>query len=170
MSEHGQERKPELLKCCFSNETVVMVDMCDKLTKLEKCWPELFKGQNEALGKQTAIAQCRLEEDGMTVKIAAANRALLTSLKFKETLFKAAIEKFLEAKVKKIEFTGGCVKRVSSAKEARRAYERYAPLIVTEEQVEKETERLLNFTKDEQLAKIIGKTKAMAEKKAKRKQ
>lgn len=170
MSEIAVQSKLELLKSCFPEETAAMVGMCNKLTELEKNWKSLFQGQNEALGRQTAITQCVVEKEGITVKIAVANRALITGLKFREKLFKEVIEQFLDTKIKKLEFASGAVKRVSSAKEASRAYERYAPLTVTEEQVEKETRRLIEFAKDDGLAKIIGKTKAMAEKKAKRKQ
>lgn len=170
MSEFAMQSKLELLKSCFPKETAAMVDMCNKLTALEKKWQSLFLGQNEALGRQTAITQYIVEEEGITIKIAVTNRALITSLKFREKVFKEVIEQFLGTKINKLVFAAGAVKMVSSAKEASRAYERYAPLTVTEEQVEKETRGLIEFAKDDGLAKIIGKTKAMAEKKAKRKQ
>jgi len=169
MSDYREEKKIEHLNNCVGTETSTIIEICEKLSDIEKNWSKLFSNEGHAVAKQTALGKCTVEPDGITVEVNTANNSIVTSLKFKEKIFRTTIERFLGTKIKKIEFSAGKIKKVSTAKEASKSFERYAPIVVCEEVVQKAKEELLFFTQDEQLAEVMGKTKAMAEKKIKRK-
>lgn len=168
MPSTEEKKGIEQLKSCVSKETSDIIEICRKLSQLEKKWHEIFSKEAAAIANGTAPGECKVETDGITIKIYAASKSIITALKFKEKIFRADIEKFTGAKIKKIEFACGRVKRISAAKDASKAFERYAPVTVLEDSIKKEKEKFLPFTEDEKLAEIIAKTKLMADKKAKR--
>ena len=159
---------PAELQKCIPPETSGMLEICFRLSCLEKEWTSLFSGAFEAIGRETAPCGCSFEDNSLILTVNVSSTSLLTSMKFKEKATREKVEQFLKLKVKKIEFTAGKVQRVSSAKEASRAYERYVPLKITEEQISKEKEIFSASGAGEELAETMARVKAMAEKKSKR--
>lgn len=154
---------------CLPPETAGMLEICGRLTKLEKEWLLLFQGSEEALGRETSPGKCSFEDSSAILTIHVRNAALLQSLRFKEKLFKSKVEKFLGIKIKKIEFAAGKVERISGTKPALRAFERHAAMLAAEEQVEKAKAELMETTAGETLREAIARVRVIAEKKSRQK-
>lgn len=154
---------------CIPLETSGILEICKKLTKLEKAWTTLFNGKAEAIGRETAPSGCGFEDNSLILTVSVKNTTLLTSLRFKETAIRKQVEHFVGIKVKKIEFISGRVQRPSTAKAANRAFERYTPLTLTEEQVAKQKELLVDFGAGEEITEAVARVKALVEKKTKSK-
>lgn len=105
MEEKKSEKQLEQIKSCIGKETADVVEICKKLTEIEKNWKNIFTGINSALVDKTILGKCTVEKDGVTIKIFVESKRLITSLMFKEKAVCTAIEKVLGTKVKKIEFT-----------------------------------------------------------------
>ena len=154
---------------CLPPETAGMLEICGRLTKLEKEWQSLFQGSEEALGRETSPGNCSFEDSSAVLTVHVRNAALLQSLRFKEKLFKSRVEGFLGIKIKKIEFAAGMVERISSAKPALRVFERRGVLLAAEEQVEKAKAELRETAAGETLREAIARVRVIAEKKSRQK-
>lgn len=154
---------------CLPPETAGMLEICGRLTRLEKEWQTLFNGAEEALGRETAPGSCDFEDEGAVLTVNVRNAALLQSMRFKERLFRNKAEQFLGIKIKKIKFAAGKVERISSAKPALRAFERQGVLLAAEEQVEKAKAELKETAAGETLREAIARVRVIAEKKSRQK-
>ena len=157
---------PTNLQSCIPSATAGMIEICGRLARLEKEWTALFNGENRALGDATAPGGCSFEENSMILTVNVRDASKLAGIRFKEKFFRETVSRFLGVKIKKVEFVSGRVERVSSAKAASRAYERYVPQLVTDEQVETEKETLRNLGAGEEITNTLARIKAIAAKRA----
>jgi hypothetical protein len=153
--------EPKSAGSIFSGRINDAIGLCDKLSELEKAW---VKVTGEAVGSNSSLAGCEFAEDGLRIKINVANASLVRAVKFRKNSLKKSIEKFLGSHVADIEIAVGKVTRLSSAKPPLPAYKRRAPLIISEEAVEKQTKVIENETGDTELSQHIARIKVITEK------
>lgn len=103
---------PVELQKCFSPATAGMLEICDKLVRLEKEWLTIFSGVLSAFGRETAPGGCRIENEGVVLTVNVKEASKITSLKFKEKQFRETISGFLGIKVVRVEFIFGRVQRI----------------------------------------------------------
>lgn len=148
----------------LSAEMPPVLAMSIKLAELEKNWAKYMTGTLAPLADKSAPASCEFTENGPLVTVnvsegcylkpAQARRAALA-----ETLRRALAVEFLEVEIKV-----GRVRKPSTAKAPLPAYKRRAPVLISEDAVEKEAASLAGDAKDADLAEALARVRLLAEK------
>ncbi len=110
---------PVELQKCISPTTAGMLEICEKLFRLEENWLTIFSGSLSVFGRETAPGGCRIEKEGIVLTVNVKEASKITSLKFKEKQFRETISGFLGIKAVRIEFVSGRVQRIPQSQNNR---------------------------------------------------
>lgn len=153
--------EPKSAGSVFSDSINGAIGLCDKLSQLEMAWSNVV---GEAVGSNSSLAGCEFADDGLRLKINVASASLVRAVKFRKNTLIRSTEKFLGTHVADIEIAVGKVTRLSSAKPPLPAYKRRAPIVISEDAVEKQTKAIESETGDTELSQSIARIKVITEK------
>ena len=136
------------------------VKACLRLASLERDWE---KAAGHVVSIRTQPQSCSFAPDGLHLVVNVTDAGTLNSLRFRKAGLENSIASYLGVRSVQIEFNVGRVERRSSAKGPLPDHERRAPVLLSEEAVERERDTL-GCEEGNEVAEALARLKAVTEK------